>query len=208
MVKVKESHQHNLWWSSMVSTTLWWKLKKRCIDPVIKYCQVSTTLWWKLKTLSPLSVDLKYSCFNHPMVKVKVYNVKHKAWKERGFNHPMVKVKVYMTIVSNAFSLVSTTLWWKLKYRPRQGNKALLVVSTTLWWKLKPRKELSCERNVSFNHPMVKVKEKPNCTRNYSWEGFNHPMVKVKADLLFTSESRNKVSTTLWWKLKPGVGWD
>ena len=51
---------------------------------------------------------------------------------------------------------------------------------------------------ISFNHPMVKVKELHGDIYSKPEIGFNHPMVKVKGIKIAKENSRSRVSTTLW----------
>ena len=73
----------------------------------------------------------------------------------------MVKVKVDNFIDTAVLGMVSTTLWWKLKWNEVWAAYIAVGVSTTLWWKLK-------------NHAY--------CYDVYDTNSFNHPMVKVKAN--------------------------
>ena len=51
----------------------------------------------------------------------------------------MVKVKADLVEAAvNECKKVSTTLWWKLKFKKEKTNSQKSIVSTTLWWKLKP----------------------------------------------------------------------
>ena len=51
---------------------------------------------------------------------------------------------------------------------------------------------------ISFNHPMVKVKDERIPMFFEIGRSFNHPMVKVKAKKIKSLQSKKCVSTTLW----------
>ena len=51
---------------------------------------------------------------------------------------------------------------------------------------------------VSFNHPMVKVKDERRANNNVGLTSFNHPMVKVKVPYAVYFALNILVSTTLW----------
>ena len=154
------------------------------MEYVINAEVVSTILWWKLKRYWDQELS-GYVRFNHPMVKVKVYNIWLFNCCKSCFNHPMVKVKA---------------AWRKEKI-------IAFYVSTTLWWKLKINADVSfASKSRSFNHPMVKVKVFLSIFISVTCKSFNHPMVKVKGTSRMLLLRSTAVSTTLWWKLKtPGV---
>ena len=94
MVKVKGFSCELLQFKNLVSTTLWWKLKKSRETPTRMGSNVSTTLWWKLKCVNWVVIAKQDYSFNHPMVKVKVSTLTKLSLTLQSFNHPMVKVKV------------------------------------------------------------------------------------------------------------------
>ena len=135
----------------------------------------------KVKDWTNSTTETKKLCFNHPMVKVKAGERCRLIRRADGFNHPMVKVKETYTSMERLHTVVSTTLWWKLKY-------TMILIKEHIVR--------------GFNHPMVKVKDEWLCWISNYRSSFNHPMVKVKDSSVIPRCPCQRVSTTLWWKLK------